>query len=170
MRINLQEILQPPELRGADKQRYWIAIFSWFALLIGVIIILASVLIVIVIWVENTYGEEYLGAHGWALSALFACAILSVLIGDHLWGRLFVKSGYLSRAALIRISTNRFPTKKSERNQRRASVALSILAPALLGLAGWYWQSYWVMGGAVVFLIWLYVSIRNAWLKAATNH
>ena len=41
--------------------------------------------------------------------------LLGFLVGTFIWHRLFVKSGYLSQAAVQRLSTNRAPTERGER-------------------------------------------------------
>lgn len=128
---------------------------------------LEGVLFVVVSALEERMGTEALRPYEtWILmSGLFA-VVISALLGDQLWGRLFVKSGYLSPEAVIRIRTNRAPTAKGEKIHRRISLSLSILIPIFLVGVGWYLNSWWMMGLAALVGIWLSVSVWAGWKKA----
>jgi hypothetical protein len=167
MRKPFHDILNPPEVKGGEHQLYWIAAVAWLVIVLTMLMALEGGLFAVVSALEKQMGMEALRPYEtWVLmSGLFA-VIVGVLLGDQLWGKLFVKSGYLSQEAVIRIRTNRAPTAKGEKIHRRISLSLSILIPIFLVCVGWYLHSWWMMGLAALVGVWLFVSVWAAWKNA----
>lgn len=167
MRKPFHDILHPPEVKGGAQRRYWIAIVAWLVIALTMLFILGEVLLAAVAALEERIGSEALRPYDiWLFMLVILTGIASVLLGDQLWGRLFVKSGYLSPDAVIRIRTNRAPTAKGEKIHRRISLSLSVLIPVSLVSVGWYLHSWWMMGLAALVGVWLFVSVWAGWKKA----
>jgi hypothetical protein len=103
---------------------------------------------------------------GVVLWGMLACVFIGVFLGDYLWGKAFVKSGYLSPAAAIRIRTNRAPTARGERAHRRLSLSLSVLIPLGIAGVGAYAGQYWLIPFMLILGLWLFVSLRAGWQQA----
>ena len=116
--------------------------------------------------VEKEYGESALTNAKWVLWVGLACGPAGILLGDYLWGKVFVKSGYLSPAAAIRIRTNRAPTARGERAHRRLSLSLSVLIPLGIAGLGVYTGQYWLIPFMLILGLWLFISIRAGWQQA----
>lgn len=167
MRKPFQDILHPPEVKGKGQRRYWIAVVAWFVMMLLMLATLGGILLIIVTALENKMGSDVLRPYDmWILMSVILTGIASILLSDQLWGKLFVKSGFLSPEAAIRIRTNRAPTAKGEKIHRRISLSLSILIPVFLVYVGWYLHSWWMMGLAALVGVWLFVSVWAGWKKA----
>lgn len=167
MRKPFHDILHPPEVKGGGQRRYWIAVVAWFAMMFAMLFILGGVLLAVVAALEARIGTEALRQYDtWLLISVMLTGVASILLSDQLWGKLFVKSGYLSPEAVIRIRTNRAPTAGGEQIHRRISLSLSILVPIFLICVGWYLHSWWMMGLAALVGVWLFVSVWAGWKKA----
>lgn len=167
MRKPFHDILHPPEVKGDGRRRYWIAVVAWLAIAISILFILGGMLLAAVAVLEEKMGTEALRPYDiWLFMLVILVGIVSALLGDQLWGKLFVKSGYLSPEAVIRIRTNRAPTAKGEIIHRRISLTLSILIPVFLVCVGWYLHSWWMTGLAALVGIWLVISVRSGWKRA----
>jgi uncharacterized membrane protein YhaH (DUF805 family) len=153
------DILHPPELQGRERRRYWIAVGGWFVFTIGGIVFYGSILLSIAKYLERTYGDKFMMtafglADEWLLAVMLPLVVISVFGGDYLWGKAFVKSGYLSPAAAIRIRTNRAPTARGERIHRRLSLTYAALIPLLLMGVAWYLETYWLIPVVLVLGAW----------------
>ncbi|MCL5061189.1 MAG: hypothetical protein M1449_12405 [Candidatus Thermoplasmatota archaeon] len=167
MRKPFHDFLNPPEVKGGGQRRYWIAVVAWLVMMLTTLIILSGILLAVVAILETRMGTEALRPYDmWLFMSLIFVLIASILLSDQLWGRLFVKSGYLSPEAVVRIRTNRAPTAKGEKIHRRISLSLSILIPVFLVCVGWYLHSWWMMGLAALLGVWLFVSVWAGWKKA----
>jgi hypothetical protein len=102
----------------------------------------------------------------WLLGTTLICLVGAVFLGDYLWGLLFVRSGYLSREAAIRIRTNRAPTTRGERMHRWISLSLSLVIPIALAWVGWYLESWWMIALMLLLGVWLSRSIWVGWKNA----
>ncbi|MCL5059794.1 MAG: hypothetical protein M1449_04330 [Candidatus Thermoplasmatota archaeon] len=164
---SVQTILHPPELKGRERRRYWIAVGGWFAVILGLLSILGSALLLVVGWLEGHFGTAALSPYG---SLILACVLIigvaSVLGGDRLWLRLFILSGYLSDAATIRLMSNRAPSAVSERRHRWLGPALLIVIYGMVGFMGFMARQWWVLFVALPLLVWGLYLIRNAWKQA----
>lgn len=167
MRKPFHDILHPPEVKGGGQRRYWIAVMAWFVMMFAMLFILGGVLLAVVAALEARIGTEALRQYDtWLLISVMLTGVASILLSDQLWGKFFVKSGYLSPEAVIRIRTNRAPTARGEQIHRRISLSLSILIPIFLICVGWYLHSWWMMGLAALVGVWLFVSVWAGWKKA----
>ena len=165
------DILHPPELQGRERRRYWIAVGGWFVFTIGGIGFYGSILLFIAKYLERSYGDNFMmAAFGladeWLLAVVLLVGVISFFGGDYLWGKAFVKSGYLSPAAAIRIRTNRAPTARGERNHRRLSLTLAVLIPLLFMGVAWYLEAYWLIAVVLVFGAWFFIMIWAGWQRA----
>lgn len=121
----------------------------------------------VVAWLESTQGTEALRPYELLiLGSLLLGGVIGIFLGDYLWGKAFVKSGYLSPAAAIRIRTNRAPTVRGERAHRRLSLSLSVLIPLGIAGLGVYAGQYWLIPFMLILGLWLFVSIRAGWQQA----
>jgi hypothetical protein len=130
-----------------------------------------SILLAVVQHLESAYGSEFMAtvfglADEWLLAMVILIVFLSIFLGDYLWGKVFVKSGYLSPAAAIRIRTNRAPTARGERAHRRLSLSLSVLIPLGIAGLGVYGGQYWLIPFMLILGLWLFISIRAGWQQA----
>ena len=167
MRRPFQEFLHPPEVKGAAKRRYWIAVGGWFFLVMLMFGLVGALLYLAVTSMEARYGTEALRPYEmWLLGTLLISLVGAVFLGDYLWGLLFVRTGYLSREAVIRIRTNRAPTTRGERMHRWISLGLSLMIPAALAWVGWYLESWWMMALMFLLGVWLLLSIWGGWKNA----
>lgn len=167
MRKPFHDILHPPEVKGGGQRRYWIAVVAWFVMMFAMLFTLGGALLAAVSALEARMGTEALRPYDtWLLISVMLTGVASILLSDQLWGKLFVKSGFLSPEAVIRIRTNRAPTAKGEKIHRRISLSLSILIPIFLVCVGWYLHSWWMMGLAALVGVWLFVSVWAGWKKA----
>jgi uncharacterized membrane protein YhaH (DUF805 family) len=165
------DILHPPELQGRERRRYWIAVGGWFVFTIGGIVFYGSILLSIAKYLERTYGDKFMMtafglADEWLLAVMLPLVVISVFGGDYLWGKAFVKSGYLSPAAAIRIRTNRAPTARGERIHRRLSLTYAALIPLLLMGVAWYLETYWLIPVVLVLGAWFVLMIWAGWQRA----
>jgi hypothetical protein len=165
------DVLHPPELQGRERRRYWIAVAGWFVLTIGGMGFYGSILLAVVQHLESAYGSEFMAtvfglADEWLLAMVILIVFLSIFLGDYLWGKVFVKSGYLSPAAAIRIRTNRAPTARGERVHRRLSLTFAAMIPLLFSGVAWYLEAYWLIAVAWVFGAWFFLMIRAGWQQA----
>lgn len=110
-----------------------------------------------------TKGNEAGNVVFWASLVLVGSC---VFLGDYLWTKIFVSSGYLNNATVIRMRTNRAPTAKGERIHRKISLGLGVLIPAFIGGLGWYGEPYWLIPLAMVFSLWLLVSLLGGWSRS----
>lgn len=167
MRKPFHDILHPPEVKGGGQRRYWIAVVAWLVMMQIMLAASGGILFAVVTALEDRMGTEALRPYEtWILMSLLFTGMASILLSDQLWGKLFVKSGYLSPEAAIRIRTNRAPTTKGERIHRRISLSLSVLIPVFLIYVGWYLDSWWMMGLAFLVGVWLFVSVWAGWKGA----
>ena len=130
-----------------------------------------SILLAVVQHLESAYGSEFMAtvfglADEWLLAMVILIVFLSIFLGDYLWGKVFVKSGYLSPAAAIRIRTNRAPTARGERVHRRLSLTFAAMIPLLFSGVAWYLEAYWLIAVAWVFGAWFFLMIRAGWQQA----
>jgi hypothetical protein len=161
------DVLHPPELQGRERHRYWNAVVGWFVLTMGVAGSILFLLSQMIAWIESRQGTEALRPfESWILSGLLLGLVISILLGDYLWGKVFVKSGYLSPAAAIRLRTNRAPTARGERVHRRLSLTLAAMIPLLFSGVAWYLETYWLIAVALVFGAWFVLMIRAGWQQA----
>ena len=162
-----QEILHPPELRGKEKRRYWLAVGGWFACTFGFLVLSGAVIMMVTYYAVLIFGESRMSKHSlWFLGVGLVVMIAAFILGDRLWGRLFTKSGYLSDAAVIRIMTNRAPTKTSERGHRAIGYSIPILIGGFIAWIAWREQAYWGVLGAVAFGGWLLFSVWSGWKQS----
>lgn len=163
------DVLHPPELHGRERRRYWIAVVGWFVITIGGLGFYGSILLAVVKRLESAYGPNFtvfgLGDE-WLLTAVILLVFLSAFLGDYLWGKVFVKSGYLSPAAAIRIRTNRAPTARGERMHRRLSLTYAALIPLLFMGVAWYLETYWLIPVVLVLGAWFVLMIWAGWQRA----
>ena len=160
------DILHPPEVQGRQLRRYWIAVAGWFVLMLLGILLLGGLVLIAVYLLESRFGTTALDPYEmWIFGGMLVSGGLGIFLGDWIWRRLFVKTGYLSREAVIRIRTNRAPTTRGERIHRRLSLSLSLLIPVFLVWVGWYLDSDWMMGLMALLGVWLFVSVRAGWKK-----
>lgn len=169
------DILHPPELQGRERRRYWIAVGGWFVFVLSGVGISGSILLAVVAHLEGTYGSNFMTtvfgiaddqADAWLLATLLLVGVSSILLGDYLWGKAFVKSGYLSPAAAIRIRTNRAPTARGERAHRKLSLSLAVLIPLGIAGLGWYAEQYWLIPFMLVLGLWLFKSVWAGWQQS----
>lgn len=167
MRKPFHEILHPPEVKGAQQYRYWIAVMGWLVLVIMVAALVGILGYLAVVSIEAKFGTEGLRPYEmWILGFLLLGLGGSIFLGDFLWGLAFIKTGYLSREAVIRIRTNRAPTARGEHIHRRISLSLSLLIPVALIWVGWYLKSWWMMSLMFLLGAWLFWSIWAGWKNA----
>lgn len=167
------DVLHPPELQGRERRRYWIAVGGWFVFTLGGLGFFGSILLAVVERLENVYGPTsnflvtVFGPNDeWLLAIGILIVVLSFFLGDYLWGKVFVKSGYLSPAAAIRIRTNRAPTARGERIHRRLSLTYAALIPLLFIGVVWYLETYWLIAVVLVFGVWFFLRIWAGWKQS----
>jgi hypothetical protein len=122
----------PPELGREEKRRYYVAYGIWFLLMVsGLAIGLVAAFVVAFIVIngadafwsggmeavwrassDTAYSRQnsYIG-----LPLMLALGLLGFFAANAFWYFLFIKSGYLSEAAVRRLSSNRAPTEQGER-------------------------------------------------------
>ena len=162
-----QEILHPPELHGKEKRQYWLAVGGWFACVFGLMILSGMLLMAVAYGMERIFDEKFLQAYGlWFLGVGLGGMLASFILGHCLWTRLFVKSGYLSDASVIRIMSNRAPTKTSERNHRSIAYSIPVLIGGFFAWIAWREQAYWGVLGSVAFGGWLLFSVWSGWKQS----
>lgn len=167
MRKPFHEILHPPEVKGAQQHRYWIAVMGWLVFALFGFLFFVGLEALLMFLYERRFGATALGAQGeWILGGVLISGVLGVFLGDFLWGLAFIKTGYLSRATVIRIRTNRAPTARGEHIHRRISLSLSLLIPVALIWVGWYLKSWWMMSLMFLLGVWLFWSIWAGWKNA----
>ena len=97
MRTPFHEILHPPEVRGQQQRRYWIAVVGWLVLVILVVALVGILGYLAVVSLKAKFGTDGLRPYEmWILGFLLAGLGGSIFLGDYLWGLLFVSTGYLS--------------------------------------------------------------------------
>jgi hypothetical protein len=166
-----QGILHPPEVKGTQQRRYWIAVAGWFIFILLGIAILGGLELWAIYLLEHQLGSnaltDVLGFDEiWLLAGTLMIGVLGIFLGDYLWGLLFIKTGYLSREAVIRIRTNRAPTARGEGIHRRISLSLAVLIPVALVWVGWYLESWWMMSLMLLLGVWLFWSVWSGWQNA----
>lgn len=161
------DVLHPPELQGRERRRYWIAVGGWFVLTMACLALSLTLWIGVLVLIE---GESFLSdrtpAKPYGLWGVLVCVVVGAFLGDYLWGKVFVKSGYLSPAAAIRIRTNRAPTARGERIHRRLSLTYAALIPLLFSGVAWYLETYWLIAVILPFGAWFVLMIWAGWQKA----
>jgi len=161
------DVLHPPELQGRERRRYWIAVGGWFVAVTSIVSLIGLLNVLAAYWAENRFTEEWLARYDYLMLPLLLVSMSSgILLGDYLWGKIFVKSGYLSPAAAIRIRTNRAPTARGERRHRKLSLSLSVLIPLGIAGLGVYTAQYWMIPFMLVVGLWLFFSVRAGWKQA----
>lgn len=161
------DVLHPPELQGRDRRRYWIAVAGWFFVVFSAVGSILFFYYQLLVWIDQAYGSERLEPYqSVLLGGLLLSGGAGFFLGDYLWGKVFVKSGYLSPAAAIRIRTNRAPTARGERAHRRLSLSLSVLIPLGIAGLGVYTGQYWLIPFMLIVGLWLFISIRAGWQQA----
>lgn len=160
-------ILHPPEVEGSQQKRYWVAVACWFFLVVLSIMLPGILGYFVAVSLEENLGSDALRPYEmWVLTILLGLIGGGVFIGNYLWSLIFVKTGFLSPEAVIRIQTNRAPSAKGERIHRRISLSLSVLIPVFLIYVGWYLHSWWFMAVAALLGIWLFISVWAGWKEA----
>ncbi|MCG3188107.1 MAG: hypothetical protein IOMNBAOH_02831 [Rhodocyclaceae bacterium] len=165
------DVLHPPELQGRDRRRYWIAVAGWFVFMLAAVSFLGVIELMVAKELDRQYGPSFMSTafnlgDEWLLAITLFTGVLGIFLGDYLWGKVFVKSGYLSPAAAIRIRTNRAPTARGERAHRRLSLSLSVLIPLGIAGLGVYTGQYWLIPFMLILGLWLFISIRAGWQQA----
>jgi hypothetical protein len=164
MRRPLQEILHPAELKSGDRRRYWLAVAAWFGLQVGVLCAWGGVLLLMVWLIESRIGPEKLLPYE---DALLIAVLVSIIVGailtDYLWYRFFIRSGYLSDAAAIRLLSNRAPTLHGERRHRWLGQAVLLLIYGVLGFMAIMARQWWVLVMVAPLAVWGVFLIRNSW-------
>lgn len=166
MRKPFQEVLHPPELKGLERRRYWIAAACWLPCVLMCMWGSYYLLVGAFSWIYGdgfTKGNEAGNVVLWSSLALVGTC---VFLGDYLWTKIFVSSGYLSNSTVIRLRTNRAPTAKGERIHRKLSLSLGILIPAFIAGLSWYVEQYWLIPLAMIFGLWLFVSLLGGWRRS----
>lgn len=161
------DILHPPELQGRERRRYWMAVGGWFVFMMTCLILSLALWIGILVLIEGeSFFSDETPAKPYGLWGVLVFTVIGIFLGDYLWGKVFVKSGYLSPAAAIRIRTNRAPTARGERIHRRLSLSLAVLIP--LGIAGMgaYAGQYWLIPFMLIMGLWLFTSLWAGWQQA----
>lgn len=161
------DVLHPPELQGRERRRYWIAVAGWFVFMLLGIGGVGGVALTIILVLEAKIGTDGLKSYeGLVLGFGLLNIVISIFLGDYLWGKVFVKSGYLSPAAAIRIRTNRAPTARGEHIHRRLSLTYAALIPLLFSGVAWYLETYWLIAVILPFGAWFVLMIWAGWQKA----
>lgn len=165
---SVQTILHPPELKGKERRRYWLAVGGWFGCLIGLLGIFFSIFFAFLYILEKIFGEPFLNElhAAWFLIPMCAGGIVTIILSDRLWSHLFIKSGYLTDAAAIRILSNRAPTQTSERRHRWLGQAVLLFIYGTFGLIAVWHRQWWVLVIVVPLALWGVFLIRNAWKEA----
>lgn len=163
---SVQAILHPPELKGRERRRYWLAVAGWLAITLSLLLVMGGGLLGIVWLCELVWGAAYRQYEELALLGLLIGGVVSVIYGDRLWYRLFIRSGYLSDAATIRLLSNRAPTRVSERRHRWLGQAWLLAIYGIFGFIAVWHEQWWVLVIVVPLAIWGVFLIRNAWKEA----
>jgi len=131
MRKPFEDILHPPEVKGNQQWRYWVAVGGWFIFVLFGIAFLGGVELWYLSLLEQRYGpnafQEFFGVDEiWLLGATLITIVSGIFFGNYFWGLLFVRTGYLSREAAIRLRTNRAPTTYGEqKNGVRLDISIA---------------------------------------------
>jgi len=160
------DVLHPPELQGRERRRYWVAVGGWFVFMLSGMGLCFGGLAGAIWALQSTYGDEVFANDNWVLWSGLLCGVIGILLGDYLWGKVFVKSGYLSPAAAIRIRTNRAPTARGERAHRKLSLSLAVLIPLGIAGLGAYAGQYWLIPFMLILGLWLFKSIWAGWQQS----
>lgn len=166
---SVHTILHPPELKGRERRRYWLAVTGWFVSTVLGGVGTAIPYIIFLAWSETNAPRiiEFIDQN----QILVPIGIILLFIGgcfagNYIWYRLFILSGYLSDAAAIRILSNRAPTKTSERRHRWLGQVVLLFIYGTFGLIAVWHRQWWVLAIVVPLVIWGVVLIRNAWKEA----
>lgn len=161
---SLEIILHPPELKGKDRRRYWLAVGGWFLLLILTLVALFCMLYGVMMVLEPYL--QGMPIKETVLVLVIVVGVGGVILSDRLWSRIFIQSGYLSDAAAIRILSNRAPTQTSERRHRWLGQAVLLIIYGTFGFMAVMGKQWWVLVIVVPLAIWGVFMIRNAWKEA----
>lgn len=167
---SVQAILHPPELKGPERRRYWVAVVGWFGCMLGMLCVFFLLYFGVFYLLERAFGQSFLNNlnAGWVLVPMGAGGVITIQLSDHVWYRLFVLSGYLSDAATIRILSNRAPTQVSERRHRWIGPAVLLLIYGTFGTISVMHRQWWVLVIVVPLALWGVFLIRNAWKEVDT--
>jgi len=161
------DVLHPPELQGRERRRYWIAVGGWFVFTMTCLVLSLALWIGILVLIEGeSFFSDKTPAKPYGLWGVLACVVIGAFLGDYLWGKAFVKSGYLSPAAAIRIRTNRAPTARGERAHRKLSLSLAVLIPLGIAGLGVYARQYWLIPLMMIMGLWLFISLWAGWKQS----
>lgn len=161
---SLNAILHPSELKGRDRRRYWVAVATWLVLVLALFALFSAVLILGTWLLISAFGEEIFKPYEHLfLVAIIVNGVAGVFLGDRVWLYLFIKCDYLSDAALIRILSNRAPTRKDERRQRWIGQVVLLLIYGTLGVMAIVSGQWWVLVFAVPLAIWGVVWLLKEW-------
>lgn len=160
----VETVLHPPELKGKDRRRYWLAVGGWFGLLVGILTGLLVGFYLVLAPIEKSFPN--LPFKEIVLIGGIAIVIGGAILSDRLWSRLFIQSGYLSDAAAIRILSNRAPTRTSERGHRWLGQAALLIIYGTLAVMAVMAKQWWVLIVVVPLASWGIFLIRNAWKEA----
>ncbi len=127
----IESATPPQELGQKERRRYYVAYGIWFFLMLsGLAIGLIAALVIAFITINGV--DAFWGggmAAVWrassnpqysqknshvGLSMMLVFGLLGFFAANVLWYLLFVKTGYLSKATVERLSTNRAPTERGE--------------------------------------------------------
>ena len=139
----------PQELHREEKRRFYVAFVVWFMFMLtgltcGLLVALVAAFVLIngvdAFWIggmkavwRTSSDPEYSSQHNHVgLPLLIALGLLGFFSANALWGRLFVRSGYLSEAAVQRMRLNRAPTERGEKV--RAGIGYVLYLAIFLGL------------------------------------
>ena len=164
----VQAILHPPELKGKDRRRYWLAVVAWLFFMMMSLVLAGAAVGGIGYAIQSYYGEAFLNSYAVGILLVpFVIAIpIAILLSDNIWSHLFIHSGYLSDAATIRILSNRAPTRKSERRHRWFGQALMLVIYGGVGIWAILSEQWWMLVIVVPLGVWGIFLIRNAWKDA----
>lgn len=167
MRRSVDIILHPPELNGKERWRYWLSVTAWLILML-VSISLLNGLTYFGLWaLIKAYGEGAVSAYEVIILIIgILNVIIGVVVGDRIWSRLFIQSGYLPDSATIRILSNRAPTQTSERRHRWLGQAILLLVYGGMGVAAAMAKQWWALIVVIPLGVWGVFLMRNAWKES----
>jgi hypothetical protein len=131
----------PPELDRGEKRRYFVAYGVFFVLItlvptVGLVLGATAVFGMYggldAIWrsaVDTNFSREL--SQFW-VPASISGGLLGFVAANALWNRIFIRSGYLSEAAVQRMRLNRAPTERGEKI--RVGIGYVLYLAIFLGL------------------------------------